>query len=242
MHKNPTPDCEQHSLGTRRVVGWCGWRLLAVACLATAGCATGKPAFAPQDGDLLFQDLDAGPLCDAIETVTQGTGGAKFSHVGIAVREGSQCAVIEAGGGGVKITPLEKFLARSHDAAGKPKVLVGRLKPEYREDIAPALARARALMGRPYDGDFLLDNGKYYCSELVYEAYLAPDGEHLFAVAPMTFCAPGTTEPMEVWKDYFARKAEPIPEGEPGCNPGGLSRSDRIEIVHAYGFPSGWKP
>ena len=40
-------------------------------------------AYKPQTGDLLFQDMDCGPMCDAIEAVTQGAEGAKFSHIGI---------------------------------------------------------------------------------------------------------------------------------------------------------------
>ncbi|MHC4724324.1 MAG: hypothetical protein ACYS9V_08765 [Planctomycetota bacterium] len=39
--------------------------------------------FEPKEGDLLFQDLDCGPLCDAIEKVTTGYQGSNFSHVGI---------------------------------------------------------------------------------------------------------------------------------------------------------------
>ena len=33
-----------------------------------------------KEGDLLFQDLNCGELCDAIETVTQGVDGKDFSH------------------------------------------------------------------------------------------------------------------------------------------------------------------
>ena len=33
------------------------------------------------NGDLLFQDLDCGPFCDAIEKVTEGYRGAQLSHV-----------------------------------------------------------------------------------------------------------------------------------------------------------------
>ena len=35
-------------------------------------------------GDLLFQNLDCGSLCDAIETVTEGYNAQKFSHIGLA--------------------------------------------------------------------------------------------------------------------------------------------------------------
>ena len=219
------------------------WTTLAAALIGLhlGGCRSANDRFAPQDGDLLFQDLDGGPLCEAIETVTHGRGGARFSHVGVAARDGARCTVIEARSRGVTITPLENFLKRSSDARGRPKVLVGRLKAEYRRAIDPALARTRARVGMAYDDEFRLDNGKYYCSELVWEAYLDPaGGQHLFAVEPMTFRAPGSDQPMPVWAAYFADRKLPVPEGLPGCNPGGLSRSAAIDIVHMYGEPSGW--
>ena len=36
-----------------------------------------------QVGDIIFQDLDCGPPCDAIEAVTSGYNGAQLSHCGI---------------------------------------------------------------------------------------------------------------------------------------------------------------
>ena len=36
-------------------------------------------------GDLIFQDLQCGPLCDAINAVTKGYQGKDFSHVAIVV-------------------------------------------------------------------------------------------------------------------------------------------------------------
>lgn len=214
--------------------------MLLIALLTVlAGCQAGAAGVISQDGDLLFQDLDGGPLCEAIEAVTQGRDGANFSHVGIVAWDGRQCTVIEAGSRGVRITPLEKFLARSADAHGRPKVIVGRLCLTYRKAIGPALAAARGLVGRPYDDEFRLGNGKYYCSELVYETYLDPDsGQRLFDVAPMTFCLPHSRQTLPTWREYFARREMPVPEGQPGCNPGGLSRSEKIEIVHRYGQPS----
>jgi len=44
-----------------------------------------------------------------------------------------------------------------------------------------------------------------------------------------------------VWKTYFAELGVPVPEGKPGLNPGGISRSPVLRIVHAYGIPAGWK-
>ena len=55
-----------------------------------------KQHFKLQEGDLLFQDLDSSPLCDAIELVTPGYNGANFSHIGLVVLENDTLKVLEA--------------------------------------------------------------------------------------------------------------------------------------------------
>jgi hypothetical protein len=197
--------------------------------------------FVPEPGDLLFQDLDSGPLCDAIEQVTTGYDGTNLSHVGLVAKDAHRgLVVIEAVSAGVVTTPLHRFLARSLDARHRPKVLVGRLNPAIVPDchglIRRAIEEARALEGRAYDKQFLIGNDSYYCSELVYEAFRrANNGRPLFELQPMTFKRPGSDEPMAVWRTYFADLGVAIPEGCPGINPGSLSRSPVLTIVHEYG-------
>lgn len=196
--------------------------------------------FVPVPGDLLFQDLDCGPLCDAIEKVTTGYQGANFSHVGIAaVNDDGSIVVIEAVSSGVKVTPLWTFLGRSVDTKGRPKVVVGRLRRAYRHLIAPAIEEAFSLEGKPYDKVFAIDNKAYYCSELIYEIFRrANDNTPVFTLQPMTFREPGTEQTQQVWQDYFSTLGVPVPEGQPGINPGGISRSAALTIIHTYGSPS----
>lgn len=196
--------------------------------------------FVPESGDLLFQDLDCGPLCDAIEKVTTGHEGANFSHVGIAaVDDNGDLVVVEAVSSGVEITPLRTFLGRSLDTKGRPKVVVGRLKKAYHHLIAPAIEEALALEGKPYDRVFAVDNDAYYCSELVYEMFRrANDNTPVFTLQPMTFREPGTGHALQTWREYFSALGVSIPEGRPGINPGGISRSAALTIVHSYGDPS----
>ncbi|MCL4695244.1 MAG: hypothetical protein KJ060_22365 [Candidatus Hydrogenedentes bacterium] len=191
----------------------------------------------------MFQDIDCGPLCDAIETVTRGIDGAHFSHVGIvSTVDGTEPLILEAVSAGVVKTPLSTFLDRSHDAQGHPKVLVGRLDEPYAALIPDALDTARRFMGLPYDSVYVMEDSSFYCSELVYEAFrLANEGEPVFAVEPMTFRDPKTGETFGPWVDYYEELGVPIPEGEPGLNPGGISRSPDVRIVHAYGLPEGWR-
>jgi hypothetical protein len=47
----------------------------------------------------------------------------------------------------------------------------------------------------------------------------------------MTFKSPKTEEYFEVWVDYYKKLNIEIPEGKPGCNPGGISTSDKLKII-----------
>ncbi|MHC4593742.1 MAG: YiiX/YebB-like N1pC/P60 family cysteine hydrolase [Planctomycetota bacterium] len=197
-------------------------------------------SFALQPGDLLFQDIDCGSLCDAIEKVTTGFQGANFSHVGVVARDdGGNLVVIEAVSSGVEVTPLQTFLDRSFDARGRPKVVVGHLKKPYRHLIPSVLKKALALKGKPYDKVFAIDNEAYYCSELIYEIFLRANGNSpVFVLQPMTYKNPDTGETLAAWEEYFSELGVSIPEGQPGINPGGISRSPVLSIVYAYGTPS----
>ncbi len=199
--------------------------------------------FVPENGDLLFQESDCGPFCDAIKKVTTGYRGAKFTHVGVAAKdEDGNLVVIEAKSKGVVITPLQDYLGKSLDVNGQPKVVVGRLKKQYQHLIPCAIKEGKALEGRPYDKVFAINNDRYYCSELIYEIFLrANNNVPIFELQPMTFNDPATGNIFPVWKDYFNKLGVAVPEGEPGINPGGISRSPAIEIIHAYGRPDGWK-
>ncbi len=221
------------------------WALLLLSVSFTPfGCnqniSDGNHNFALQSGDLLFHDSDLGPLCDAIEKVTTGFQGANFSHVGIVAKDDSgNLVVIEAVSNGVVSTPLQTFLGRSFDAQHQPKVVVGRVKEPYRHLIPRALKEGLALKGKPYDKVFAIDNGAYYCSELIYEIFLrANDNEPVFKLQPMTYKDPDTGEMLTAWEDYFSKLGVSIPEGQPGINPGGISRSPVLSIVHKYGTPS----
>ena len=56
----------------------------------------------------------------------------------------------------------------------------------------------------------------------------------------MTFVNPETKVTFNLWVDYFNDLKMEIPEGKLGLNPGGLSRSEYVEIVHFYGNPDGF--
>jgi hypothetical protein len=152
----------------------------------------------------------------------------------IAVVESDGVYALEASGKrGVVMTPLAEFLAGSAMLDGKPVAAVGRLRSSEREQIVlQAIERAKTFMGQPYDNSFMPDNGKMYCSELVWESFLDGDGP-IFEARPMNFRASDGTMPL-YWIEHFAALGEAIPEGIPGTNPDELSRDEAIEIVHRY--------
>jgi uncharacterized protein YycO len=195
--------------------------------------------FKHENGDLLFQDLDCGGLCDAIESVTTGYKNATFSHVGIVqITSKGEVQVLEAIGDSVHLTPLNVFLNRQFDAAKKPKVIVGRLKEPYQNLIPVALKNGQKLRGKPYDPVFNIENDAYYCSELVYKIFReASNDPDFFQLYPMTYRDPLTKRTMKVWEDYFKKLNTRVPENEPGLNPGGISRSNKLKIYQPYGQP-----
>ncbi len=181
-----------------------------------------------RDGDLVFQDLSCGPLCDAIEEVTVSYGNRRFSHLGMVVIQQDSIFLLEAIGKSVQLTPMSLFGSRT-----KEKMLVGRVRKQFASVLPGALQFAEKQLGVPYDDEFLYQNGKYYCSELIYDAFKAGnDNKDFFELQPMTFKQPGSDKFFPVWISYYANLGIPIPQGKPGINPGGISMSDRIEILY----------
>ncbi len=199
--------------------------------------------FQLQSGDILFQDSDCGSFCDAIEKVTFGVGESKFSHVGMVIpKEGNQLIVMEAVSAGVVETPLDTFFNRSFDENGNSKVVVGRLKKEHQHLVPKAIEFAKTKLGLPYDDVFNILNDKYYCSELLYESFnYANNNVPIFQLQKMTYKDPDTKATFPIWEKYFEDLKVKIPEDQPGLNPGGMSKSRFIDIVHFYGKPQGYK-
>lgn len=188
-----------------------------------------------KNGDLLFQDIDCGELCDAIEKVTPAYKDKHFSHIGLVMLKNDSVWVIEAIGANVHLTNLNDFLIRQKDLKGNPKVVVGRLQPQYEKLNELAISFATKQIGVPYDDIFLLNNSKYYCSELIYDAYkFANNGNDFFQLFSMTFKDPKTRKTFPAWKDYYHQLMKKIPEGKLGCNPGSIANDIHLQIVFSY--------
>ncbi|MCX8744093.1 hypothetical protein J3U68_01530 [Snodgrassella sp. B3882] len=187
-----------------------------------------------QKGDLIFQEACDGGMNSAIKAATQGIEGYNFTHVGIVEQKNNgKYYVIEATHPKVRITPLQTYLHPKNKCT--PRSVVGRLKPPYLSLIEPALIQARLKVGKKYDDAFDINNDQYYCSELIYQIFKeANHGQEVFPLQAMTFKSKETGEFPPYWVEHFKKLALPIPEGQPGNNPGDMSRSNLIEIVHYY--------
>lgn len=208
-----------------KVFLWFCWGIVVIGCNRTT------PKHELQEGDLLFQNLDCGDLCDAIETVTEGINGKDFSHCAIVVKINDTLKVVEAIGSEVQVNSVASFFSRSSDTASIRNITIARVKQQY-ENLIPAATRyAIQQIGQPYDDEFLLNNGKWYCSELLYESYKeANNRKEFFALQPMTFKDPKTKAFFPAWINYYKELNKEIPEGLQGINPGLISLSKKIEI------------
>ena len=208
---------------------WITW-LLALSVTLYA-----QKTFELKTGDILFQTNKAQTsFVKAIENVTTSADDLNFSHVGVVVIEEGEIFVLEATMPVVCKTPLEKYLKQAKLVNGKPLVVVGRLKPRFRKSIPKAIEIMKSLLGKPYDYVFLPDNDDYYCSEIIYLAFLRRNGKPIFKASPMSFKDKRTGETSPLWVKHFERYKTPIPEGVPGTSPGEMSRSKAIKLVHHF--------
>ena len=177
-----------------------------------------------KSGDLIFVPEEKGEFSKAIVDATASEDSVKFVHVGIIeVDSIGNAWVIEASPrDGVREISLRKFME------GTPNIIVKRLLIDYPTD--KMLNRAKSFIGEGYDWWYIPDNGKMYCSELVYEAYLDAEGQHIFEAKPMNFRAPDGSMP-EFWVRLFEELGEPIPEGEMGTNPQDIGKSSILETI-----------
>lgn len=190
-----------------------------------------------KEGDILFQNLNCGKLCEAIEAVTEGIHGKDFSHCALVVNINDTLKVIEAIGDKVQINSLENFFTRSGDTTKIENITVGRVKYQYEDLVSKATSNAKQLIGQPYDDKFILNNGKWYCSELIYEIFKKSNNQNdFFELEPMTFKDPKTNMFFLAWIEYYKQINTEIPEGKAGINPGLISRSNKIQIINIESF------
>lgn len=198
--------------------------------LGAVSCRPDVPQL--QGGDLLFQVGADSEMSGAIKAATGSDNTLKYTHIGIAIPHEGADSVLEAtSDGGVRITTLEEFLDRSARLGGRPAVTVMRLRDTT--GVAASVRCARRFLGEPYDYSYRPDNGRMYCSELVWESYRRADGQRIFTARPMNFRAADGSMPA-FWEELFDALGEPIPEGVPGTNPNDMAREAVLEEIGRF--------
>ncbi|MBQ6156856.1 MAG: hypothetical protein IJK22_09670 [Bacteroidales bacterium] len=171
-----------------------------------------------QTGDLLFLAENSSAMEKAI---TASTG--EYTHVAIVERDSADDVwVIEAyPENGVRRISYEQFKREHLIWFHLESCDIYRLTMPF--DTAEVIARAKNLIGKPYDDAFLPDNDAYYCSELIEVVFGG-----LFPSKPMNWRDADGNLP-EYWQKHFEILGIPVPEGVSGTNPTDLSRSPLLK-------------
>jgi len=174
-------------------------------------------------GDILFQPLPHNRLVDTIEGMT----GSPLSHCGMVVEREGELRVLEALGS-VKETDLLAWIRRGRGY----RFAVYRLREPFRDRIEAVIAAARRHLGKPYDALYEMDDGKIYCSELVYKAFLAVTGERLGET-----CTLGSLD-WRPWEKSILRFAhsDRVPLDRVMITPAALARAPQLELVRSRGL------
>jgi uncharacterized protein YycO len=123
-----------------------------------------------RNGDIIFQTSLSGQS-KAIQAATH----SRYSHCGLIYKDGNKFFVFEAVQP-VKMTPLDKWIARGQDG----KFVIKRLKNADRILTTSTLQRMRQVgetfAGKNYDLTFEWSDNKIYCSELIWKVYKQATG------------------------------------------------------------------
>lgn len=207
----------------------------ALASLASSEEDDALDLSALQHGDLLFNVTSPtrDGLAQAIVNVTEGFEDLQVSHVAIVCKRRGRIYALEASGeNGVWLNPIESYFAKAdRSAEGKPLVLLGRLHDV--SGVKASVRNALKQLGKPYDDLYLPGDSAVYCSELVQMAYVDGKGNEVFPLIPMSF-HDKSGNVTDFWKEHYAKRGMQVPEGWPGSNPGGISRSEKVVIVKRF--------
>ena len=178
-------------------------------------------SYEPQDGDVLFQSLPRQPLSIAIEGATD----SHWSHCGIVAHEDGQWFVYEAYGQVQRVT-LREFWQRSR----RNRFAIYRWREQERKHVSEILTQVRSRMGVPYDSRYEMDDGKIYCSELIYKAFLAVKGRPLGELVRL-----GDLN-WQPHRDLIERlEGGPVPVDRMMITPRDLANAVELELLRSHG-------
>ena len=130
--------------------------LFLIMIIMSASCSNNVDANALQEGDIVFVESQS----QQSPFIKIGTM-SKWTHCGVVVDTPEGLKVLEASKT-VRLTPFNTFVGR----AKNDNWCVKRPKQQLKAPVS-----YRKYLGQPYDLEFKFDNGKMYCSELVWLVY-----------------------------------------------------------------------
>lgn len=177
-----------------------------------------------QSGDLIFVGAQQQDLSGAINRVTQKSDSASFDHIGMIEMAKDSVFVLHASStkGSVR-QEIHQFYEEQQD--GGNALILYRLKDPFISSIPAALKSAGAMLGKPYNRSYIMNDSCYYCSDFIYRAF---EKNQIFSLAPMTFINPETGKTDDFWKAFYKKQNLEVPEGKPGCNPNGMAASEKL--------------
>lgn len=117
--------------------------------------------YKPQQGDVIFHVSESSQSA-AIKIGTL----SRYSHCGVVIMKNGKPYVLEAENG-VELTPMKQWIKRG--------IMLHHYRVMRLKDKEELKLPYKHLLGMPYDKYFRFDNGRYYCSELVWEMYKKND-------------------------------------------------------------------
>lgn len=180
-------------------------------------------------GDLLFISDTTG-MGSAIE---QSTG--HYTHVAIVVRENNCCMVYEAlPKKGVIKTEYRQWKKALYQDFSITTTHLSKYITCRRStlpfDTLRLMDKLNEYLGLPYDEYFLPNNGRMYCSELVYNCFYNEQGTTIFRAKPMNFKSSDGSFPL-YWQQHFQQLGVEIPQGVLGTNPNDQYNSPFLQNI-----------
>lgn len=154
--------------------------LLLLAFVTLSACGTSEPKL--KEGDIVFQNSKSSQS----PMLTYATGSV-WTHCGIVVEKNKKLYVLEASNV-VKLTPIKEWEKR-----GRFEKMIS-----FRVKDKPMKVKYKKYLGQRYDLAFKFNNGKMYCSELVWEIYKEQFGIELCKPRPIKdYCTFGLASIMK---------------------------------------------
>ena len=132
------------------------WFLFVIMALMAISCNNDVDVNALQEGDIVFIESQSSQS----PYIKVGTM-SKWTHCGVVVNTPEGMKVLEASKT-VRLTPFAKFIGTTKN----DNWCIKRPRQKLTNPI-----NYRKYLGQPYDLEFKFDNGKMYCSELVWLVY-----------------------------------------------------------------------